>query len=83
MGRGACILANDVPEHREVLADAGAYYDRNDPEALAARLRDLVADAACRAVLAAAAAGRARAEFSWDHVTDEYEALFRRLTARA
>ena len=30
MGRGACIVANDVPEHREVLGEAGRYYRRND-----------------------------------------------------
>ena len=35
MGRGAAILANDVPEHHEVLADAGIYYERNDADALA------------------------------------------------
>jgi len=82
MGRGATILANDVPEHREVLAGAGAYYDRNDPDSLASRLRELVARADHRATFAAAAAARARSEFSWDHVTDEYEALFERLVAR-
>jgi glycosyltransferase involved in cell wall biosynthesis len=79
MARGATIVANDVPEHREVLADAGAYYDRNDPDALAARLRELAADPDARATLATAAATRARAEFSWDRVTDEYESLFRSL----
>jgi glycosyltransferase involved in cell wall biosynthesis len=80
MGRGACIIANDVPEHREVLADAGAYYRRNDADDLAARLGELVGDADRRSELGVAAAARAEAEFSWDHVTDAYEALFRRMT---
>jgi glycosyltransferase involved in cell wall biosynthesis len=82
MGRGAAIVANDVPEHREVLADAGTYYDRNDPDALAACLRQLAADPDARTALATAAADRARAEFSWDHVTDEYERLFESLLER-
>jgi glycosyltransferase involved in cell wall biosynthesis len=80
MGRGAAILANDVPEHREVLGEAGLYYARNDPAALAARLQELAGDAALRARLGAAAAERAARLFSWDRVTDEYESLFRRMT---
>jgi glycosyltransferase involved in cell wall biosynthesis len=82
MGRGATILANDVPEHREVLGDAGLYYGRNDAASLAEALSRITADAPLRAGLAAAAAARAEAQFSWTHVTNEYEALFRRLGAR-
>lgn len=80
MGRGACIVANDVPEHREVLGEAGRYYRRNDVADLAAVLRVLIGDPAERAVLGAAAAERARNTLSWDHVTDEYERLFVALT---
>jgi glycosyltransferase involved in cell wall biosynthesis len=80
MGRGACIVANDVPEHREVLGEAGAYYRRNDPADLAAQLVALVGDPGRRASLGKAASARAAAEFSWDHVTDAYEDLFRRMT---
>jgi glycosyltransferase involved in cell wall biosynthesis len=79
MGRGACIIANDVPEHREVLGDAGRYYARNDPDALAEALRGVRDDQDERARLGEAAAERALGRFSWDHVTDEYERLFRRL----
>ena len=82
MGRGACIVANDVPEHREVLGDAGRYYARNDVDALATVVRDLVADTAVRVQLGAAAGVRAKAAFSWDYVTDEYERLFAGLTRR-
>lgn len=79
MGRGACILANDVPEHREVLGEAGLYYQYNDAGDLAARLREMANDPARRARLGAAAARRAREQFSWASVTDRYEMLFRRL----
>jgi glycosyltransferase involved in cell wall biosynthesis len=82
MGRGACIVANDVPEHREVLGDAGRYYLRNDAADLGRVLTELVADEAGRDTLGTAAGGRARALFSWDHVTDDYETLFTRLLAR-
>lgn len=79
MGRGACVVANDVPEHREVLGLAGRYYARNDAADLARVLDELVADPAERARLGAVAGERARASFSWDHVADEYERLFVRL----
>lgn len=83
MGRGATILANDVPEHREVLGDAGRYYARNDPDDLARELRRLVDDPAERERLGAAAADRAAANYSWDHVTDSFETLFTRMTTGA
>ncbi len=81
MGRGVCIIANDVPEHREVLGDAGRYYARNDADALAEALREVVTDADGRRRLGEAARARSLAEFSWEHVADEYEALFRQMQA--
>ena len=82
MGRGACIVANDVPEHREVLRDAGRYYARNDPAALGRALRELVDDPIERDRLGAGAATRAAAAYSWDHVTDAYDRLFRTMVRR-
>jgi glycosyltransferase involved in cell wall biosynthesis len=82
MGRGACIVANDVPEHREVLGEAGAYYRRNDPTDLAGHLRRLADDAPERLRLGEAAHARALQHFSWDHVTDEYEGLFGKMRGR-
>jgi glycosyltransferase involved in cell wall biosynthesis len=80
MGRGAAIIANDVPEHREVLGDAGRYYARNDPASLSEELVGLTSDEAARTALGAAAAERARAIYSWDAVTDAYERLFKVIT---
>ena len=79
MGRGVPIVANDVPEHREVLAGAGRYYARNDAADLARVLRELVDDDTARGAMGAAAGERARSTFSWDGVTDAYEALFARM----
>lgn len=76
MARGLCIVANDVPEHREVLGDAGAYYARNETSALAQVMQALVGDSARRADLAGKAARVARTRYSWASVTDSYEALF-------
>ncbi len=82
MGRGATIVANRVPEHSEVLGDAGWYYERNDATSLAEQITTLVAQPGTREELARAAAARAEEQFSWRHVTDEYEGLFDRLRAR-
>ena len=82
MGRGATIVANDVPEHREVLGEAGWYYERNDPQALAACLRTIVADEPGRREKGAAAAARSHDLFSWDRVAEQYEALFESLLGR-
>lgn len=82
MGRGACIVANDVPEHREVLGDAGLYYERNDPADLAGILTMLVDRPDERERLGAEAARLAESTFSWAHVTDEYERLFHRMVPR-
>jgi glycosyltransferase involved in cell wall biosynthesis len=81
MGRGVCILANDVPEHREVLGDAGRYYRMNDIADLAVALDALIGTPSDCAALGAAAAERARSRFSWEFVADEYEALFTRMAA--
>jgi len=80
MGRGVPIIANDVPEHREVLGDAGYFYRRNDPADLALLLRQVSEDQVDRDRLGIAAAARARAKYSWEHVTELYEALFLRMT---
>lgn len=82
MGRGACVLANDVPELREALGDAGVYYRRNDADDLGRQLLVLTADPVLRQRLGAAAEARAAAEFSWTHVTDAYEQLFLRMARR-
>lgn len=81
MSRGVCILANDVPEHREVLGPGGIYYRRNDPAAIAALLTELVHDSHQRQRSAQAAALRAQRCYSWSAVTDQYENLFMRLLA--
>lgn len=77
MGRGCAIIANDVEEHHEVLGDAGRYYRRNDPGDLALVLAAVVTDPALRAEMRSAASRRALDRYSWESVTNAYEALFR------
>jgi len=46
MAAGLPIVANDIPEHREVLGETGWYYAKNSADDLAARLRELLGEAA-------------------------------------
>jgi len=74
MGRGAAIIANDVPEHREALGDAGVYYGSQDE--LTAQLQHILDRPEEAQALRAAAEARASALYSWDRVTNDYEAWF-------
>ena len=82
MGRGVPIVANDVPEHREVLGESGAYFRLDDGDSLAGVLRGLVASAADRTRMADLARERGLQKYSWDAVAGEYEALFEKMLKR-
>ncbi len=72
MGFGNTILANEVPEHRETLGDAGLYYRGADE--LAVQLQKVLDDPALAADLGRRAHERARSTYGWDAITDSYEA---------
>ncbi len=75
MGFGNCVLAHDTPEHREVLGDAGLFFDAHRPETLAALFDRIVADPALVEGYRVRATARAAARYSWDRVTEQYEAI--------
>ncbi len=79
MGHGNCVLANDVPEHREVLSDAGLYFTTREPDDLRAKMQllldQLTTVERCRTL----AVERIKANYTWDRITEQYEKLFYRL----
>jgi glycosyltransferase involved in cell wall biosynthesis len=77
MGYGNAILANDVPEHRETLGDAGRYY-RGSSE-LMGQLQALLDDPLLASELRRRAQERALRHYGWDAVTDAYETWFQSL----
>ena len=77
MGRGAPIVATDVPEHREVLGDAGVYFDRGSASSLAQAMAALGDDESRRHSLGRRARSRALAKYSWDSVTARLRAPIR------
>ena len=82
MGAGAPVLAFDVEFNREVTAGQGFFWA--DADALTALLDSLADGGRTDELAAFAQAGRDRvsAVYQWDTVTDQYEALIRRLVAR-
>jgi glycosyltransferase involved in cell wall biosynthesis len=74
MGFGNAIVANDVPEHREVVGDAGLFY--RDTSELAMQLQMILDDAALADALRRSARDRAATLFDWDRITDAYEEWF-------
>lgn len=71
MGFRNAICANDVPEHREVLGEAGLYY--RGAAALTDALQRVLDDPALAASMRQQAAARAHAMFDWDTIAAEYE----------
>ena len=72
MGCANAIVAKDVAEHRETLGGAGLYY--REPAELTYQLGRILADDALASSLRKKSQERARRLYSWDTITDRYEA---------
>lgn len=77
------IVCADTPENREVLGESGLYYPPEDVDGCAAAMRTMAGDPELRARLGDGARRRAEAEYSWERVTDDYEALLADLSGFA
>jgi glycosyltransferase involved in cell wall biosynthesis len=73
MGRGALVLYRDTPENAEVAGDAGIPFDWSDLNIKLERVLGMRTDE--RDALRKKATERARARYSWDAVTTQYENL--------
>lgn len=79
MGYGNCVLARATPENREVLGGSGFLYE--SVEQLRAQLQELACNPDLRIPAQRTAMERAR-RYSWEAVTDRYEALFYAMLGR-
>ncbi len=78
MGSNGAVLALDTPENREVGGEAVRYFDFDGlPRLLEAAL------ASDDTEIRARARARARERYSWEAITDAYEALFREIAGSA
>ena len=80
MALGNCVVANNTAENLETMGPAGlAYEGRLGGDALRLRLAELLARPALVEDYRQRARAWVQAHYSWERVTDEYEALFQRL----
>ncbi|MBN2010351.1 DUF1972 domain-containing protein [candidate division KSB1 bacterium] len=77
MGYGNCVLANEVPEHTEVLRDAGIYYKKSNVEDLQKQMQYLVENESVVKACREKACMRIEEAYTWDRITDQYENLFK------
>jgi glycosyltransferase involved in cell wall biosynthesis len=82
LGHRNAVLAHDVPEHREVVGDAGRYFGYRDVDDLAAHMRAVIDTPTEVERLRRLAEARVRERYTWDAVTDSYERFFEELLAR-
>jgi glycosyltransferase involved in cell wall biosynthesis len=70
MAHGACVVASDIPPHRELLGDAGVFVPVGDAVALAEALRSVGRDSASARAIGEQARARLAAsdEYQWDGV---------------
>ena len=73
--RRAASLARDTVFNREVLGDAGLFFD--DAESVTRLVDELDADATRAERLGALGPPRIEARYSWEHVVNEYDRVFR------
>lgn len=84
MAAGNCVVVNDTPANLEVIGDAGIPYDgRRGADGLQEALRDLLQRPDRVVAYGKRAQDRARSQYSWTAVTEQYERLFERLTGSA
>ena len=79
MGCGCCPIASDAGGNPELIADGetGLLFPAGDPQALAGRLRTVLADEALRRRLASAAEQRAHREFRREVAAARMAAIYR------
>lgn len=80
MGFGNCVLANDVPEHYEVLGDAGILFSTKIKDDLTNKMQYLFEHPEAAESYREKAVERVRKKYSWEGVTDSYESLFKKLS---
>ena len=81
MGFGNAVLAADLPEVLDVLGDSGFAFRAGDPEDLHHQLQHLLDHPGEVEAARSRTVERVAALFNWDQVTDQHEALYRRVMA--
>ena len=76
MGFGNCVLANDVPEHREVMQNAGLFFNTSSVEDLREKMQFLVDHPEIVKQYQSQAVARIKEAYTWDQISNSYENFF-------
>lgn len=77
MAFGNCIIAKNLPEHREALSNTALYYKVNNPvQSLRQKMRYVIFNRDKRNQLANSARRRVNEKYQWKNIVNEYENLF-------
>ena len=76
LGFGNCVLALDTPFNREVLVGGYGVLFKKDVNDLREHLQAIVDQPERQAAMARRAPDRIREAYTWERITDQYEALF-------
>ena len=79
LGCGTCVLALDTPFSREVLAGDYGIFFRKDQADLTDKIEYVLDQPAVRERYATRAPARIAQAYTWDHIADQYEELFRQV----
>jgi glycosyltransferase involved in cell wall biosynthesis len=82
LGYGNCIVALNTPFNREVLQNYGIMFE-HDSEDLRQKLQFIEENPGAAAQYRERAPQRVREAYTWEHITDQYEELFYKLTLRS
>ena len=82
MGHGNCILANDVPEHHEVIKNTGHYFNGRGIDDLCQKIQYLNDHPSVVEQSRQDALERVKKHYTWDKITEAYERLFYRIADR-
>ncbi|MDZ7341193.1 MAG: glycosyltransferase [candidate division KSB1 bacterium] len=82
MGFGNCVLANDVPEHREVMRDSGIFFKTSQQDDLRDKMQYLVDHPEVVKAYQAKAVARIEEAYTWNRIADQYEGLFSKMNGR-
>lgn len=83
LAAGGCVLALDTPFNREVLGDNYGILFSKDSADLRRHMQEIVDRPALREEYARRAPQRIREAYTWERITDQYEALFARLAGQS
>ncbi|HEV2699548.1 MAG TPA: glycosyltransferase, partial [Terriglobales bacterium] len=81
MGAGLCVLASDIPENRELIADCGFTFSAGDANDLAKMLSVLLTNPGLRDEAGKKARIRIEQNYLWDNVTRRIDAVYREVLA--